>query len=262
MKNLYEMKIFLVAGLMGLATPASIMAENGDNDNATRVQVFYESFDGLEGFGGNDGYFDNDDDAGIEIATEDLETADLLDNKEGWGDFTKVAICNKCVRLATKKNNGEITTPAFNLDGSDGVLTFNAAAQLGDAVTMYVETVGGGQLTYNGTTDNKIAIELPETVTDETVLANENYSISISGVETSCQLKFSSVSTSDSKQRFFLDEIKVEKLIPTGIISVESSTPKSNSEIYTIAGQHVNAVSANTLPKGIYIINGKKTVVK
>lgn len=262
MRNLYETRVFLVATLMGLAAPASIMAGNGDNGTVTGVQVFYESFNGLEGSGGNDGYFDNDDDAGIEIATEDLETADLLDNKEGWGDFTKVAICDKCVRLATKKNNGEITTPAFSLDGSDGVLTFNAAAQLGDAVTMYVETVDGGQLTYNGTTGTKIAIDLPETVAGETVLANERYTMSISGVETSCRLKFSSVSTSDSKQRFFLDEIKVEKSIPSGIVSVETDKPKSHSEIYTIAGQRVNAGSANTLSKGIYIIDGKKTIVK
>lgn len=68
-------------------------------------------------------------------------SAEALDNKDGWGDFIKVAICNKCVRIATKKNNGEITTPAFAVDGV-ATLTFNAAAQLGDDVTLYVEVVG------------------------------------------------------------------------------------------------------------------------
>ena len=37
--------------------------------------------------------------------------------------------------LATKKNNGEITTPAFAVNGN-ATLTFNAAAQEGDIVTL------------------------------------------------------------------------------------------------------------------------------
>ena len=37
--------------------------------------------------------------------------------------------------LATKKNNGEITTPAFAVNGNT-TLTFNAAAQEGDIVTL------------------------------------------------------------------------------------------------------------------------------
>ena len=37
--------------------------------------------------------------------------------------------------LATKKNNGEITTPALAVNGN-ATLTFNAAAQEGDIVTL------------------------------------------------------------------------------------------------------------------------------
>ena len=37
--------------------------------------------------------------------------------------------------LATKKNYGEITTPALAVNG-DATLTFNAAAQEGDIVTL------------------------------------------------------------------------------------------------------------------------------
>ena len=37
--------------------------------------------------------------------------------------------------LATKKNNGEITTPAFAVNGN-ATLTFNAAAQEGDIETL------------------------------------------------------------------------------------------------------------------------------
>ena len=49
--------------------------------------MFYESFNGLTGQGGNDGYFYNDEAAGVEVGAEDLTSADNLDNKEGWGEF-------------------------------------------------------------------------------------------------------------------------------------------------------------------------------
>ncbi|MGM9861057.1 MAG: hypothetical protein ACI30W_00530, partial [Muribaculaceae bacterium] len=116
---------------------------------AEPTTVFHESFDNLQGQGGNDGYFDNDVDAGVEVGAEDLLDATLLDNTEGWGEFVKVAICNKCVRIATKKNPGSLTTPAITLGGAEAVLTFNAAAQLTDVVTLNLEIVDGvGTLAY------------------------------------------------------------------------------------------------------------------
>ena len=90
--------------------------------------VFYESFNGLSGQGGNDGYFDNSADGTVEVGAEDLLDSSLLDNTTGWGDFVKVAICDQCIRIATKKNSGSITTPAFSLNGQSAKLTFNAAA--------------------------------------------------------------------------------------------------------------------------------------
>ncbi|MGM9852062.1 MAG: hypothetical protein ACI306_07995, partial [Muribaculaceae bacterium] len=42
--------------------------------------LFHESFDNLQGQGGNDGYFDNDADAGVEVGAEDLLDATSLDN--------------------------------------------------------------------------------------------------------------------------------------------------------------------------------------
>ena len=151
MRKFYSMKNLAIALVVALAMPATVQAENESN------VVFYESFNGLTGHGGNDGYFDNDEAAGVEVGAEDLLVADALDNKTGWGEFVKVAICDKCVRIATKKNNGELTTPAFAVDGA-ATLTFNAAAQLEDVVTLYVEVVGEGKLIYGEVTDQKIAI--------------------------------------------------------------------------------------------------------
>lgn len=108
----------------------------------------------------------------------------------------KVAVCDKCVRLATKKKSGELTTPSFSLDGATAKLTFNAAAQLGDKSTIIVEIVGGGYLTYDGTTDYRIGIALPETEAGVTTLSSQTYTLEISGAS-SCQIKFTAVSSQD-----------------------------------------------------------------
>lgn len=176
----------------------------------TPATLFYESFNQLKGLGGNDGYYDNDAGAGVEIAQEDLLDASDLDNKTGWGDFVKVAVCNQCVRLATKKNNGSLTTPAITLNGKQATLTFNAAAQLDDNVTLYVEASDGAQLTYNGTTASKISVHLPASEQGKTVLANQTYSIQLSQAGASCRITFSTISSTTDKQRVFIDEIKIE----------------------------------------------------
>lgn len=112
MKKMYTLKNLAIALAVALAMPTAMFAQEENK------VLFYESFDSLNGQGGNDGYFDNDEAAGVEVGAEDLLSAEILDNKDGWGDFVKVAICNKCIRIATKKNSGAITTPAFTAKGN------------------------------------------------------------------------------------------------------------------------------------------------
>lgn len=247
MRKIYAMRNLAIVLAVALAVPASVQAQNEN------TVLFYESFNGLTGQGGNDGYFDNDADAGVEVGAEDLTSAETLDNKEGWGDFVKVAICDKCVRIATKKNSGEITTPAFAVDGGSATLTFNAAAQLADVVTLYVEVVGEGKLTYGDQTAQKIAINLPESVAGETSLSAQSYSVAISEATGNISLKFSTVSTSDSKQRAYLDEIKVVSGINTAISVI--SVPQNTSTVYDLLGRSVKSNA-----KGIRIVNGKKVL--
>ena len=215
--------------------------------------VFYESFNNLKGQGGNDGYFDNSADGTVEVGAEDLLEATLLDNQEGWGDFVKVAICNQCVRIATKKNPGFITTPAFTLNGEAAILSFNAAAQLADVTTLHVQLIGEGTLQYGEQSGSLIDIELPATVEGETVLANQQYEIAITGVDGQCQIQFYTESSSDAKQRAYLDEIKVT----TGqdsAIDIETD-PQHAPVIYTLGGVRISADQAHG---GIFIIDGKK----
>ena len=198
-------------GMMDADNDHSGKDESDSDIPPAPTTIFYESFDGLTGQGGNDGYYDNDATAGVEIALDDLTTSDDLDNKTGWGEFLKVGICNKCVRLATKKSNGSITTPAITLDGQKATLTFHAAAQLDDDVTLYVAVSDGGQLIYEGNASSVVSIHLPATEVGKTVLDNQVYGMEIEGVGGSCQLTFYTESSSASKQRAFLDEIKVER---------------------------------------------------
>lgn len=226
---------------------------------AEPTTVFYESFDNLQGQGGNDGYFDNDADAGVEVGAEDLLDATLLDNTEGWGEFVKVAICDKCVRIATKKNPGSLTTPAITLGGAEAVLSFYAAAQLEDVVTLNLEIVDGvGTLTYGEQSGSAIAIELPESVAGETVLAEQSYQVAISGVADACQLKFSTVSSTDARQRAYLDEITVTVDEESGINDIaaaaQSVAPKG---VYTLTGVKI---APERMTRGFYIIDGKKVI--
>lgn len=247
MRKIYVMRNLAMALTMALAMPATTQAQHGSD------VLFYESFNGLTGQGGNDGYFDNDEAAGVEVGAEDLTTSDALDNKNGWGDFVKVAICDKCVRIATKKNRGEITTPAFEVKG-DATLTFNTAAQLGDEVTLYVEIVGDGQLTYGGQTAQQIAINLPASTAGVTTLSQQQYTVFISNVTGEVSLKFFTESSSDSKQRAYIDEIKVVAGTGTGITRTTAAA-KDVVTVYDLFGRKASAAR-----KGIYIVNGKKVL--
>ena len=246
MKKMYTLKNLAIALAVALAMPTAMFAQEENK------VLFYESFDSLNGQGGNDGYFDNDEAAGVEVGAEDLLSAEILDNKDGWGDFVKVAICNKCIRIATKKNSGAITTPAFTAKGN-ATLTFNAAAQLGDEVTLLIEVIGEGQLTYGDQTAQQIAISLPVSVAGETSLTGQSYTVAITEATGDISLKFSTVSTSDSKQRAYLDEFKVIENTKTAIADVTAD--KTDGQAFDLYGRKVHA-----LGKGIFIINGKKVI--
>ena len=52
-----------------------------------------------------------------------------------------------------------------------------------------------------------------------------------------------------------------KKKVPAGISQVATSATKTTG-IYTLTGVRVNATDVKSLPKGIYIVNGKKQIVK
>ena len=58
------------------------------------------------------------------------------------------------------------------------------------------------------------------------------------------------------KGRFFLDEVMVKNDTTTGIKTLHQEKPV---RVYTIDGRYVGS-SLNSLPNGLYIVNGKKVV--
>lgn len=70
------------------------------------------------------------------------------------------------------------------------------------------------------------------------------------------ELTDKSAGVSNAKISFFVDET-------TGISDIKSETKVDSDAVYNINGQYVGKnIDMNTLPKGVYIINGKKKIVK
>ena len=70
------------------------------------------------------------------------------------------------------------------------------------------------------------------------------------------ELTDKSAGVSNAKISFFVDET-------TGISDIKSKTKVDSDAVYNINGQYVGKnIDMNTLPKGVYIINGQKKIVK
>lgn len=164
MKKFYLLMMFALLGMVANAQNA----------------VFYESFDQNAGTGGNDGAWSGD------IAKSDVK----YDN-DGWV-YTNVKGANKCIKLGSKSDKGEITTPAISLNGN-GILTFKAGAWSGDKLTVSLSIANGGELSMT-------TIDLSEA-------SFMDYTVEITNATVNSTITFSA--NDESKNRFFLDEVKV-----------------------------------------------------
>jgi hypothetical protein len=63
--------------------------------------------------------------------------------------------------------------------------------------------------------------------------------------------------TFSPSKRFFLDEVKVFENNTTGVETVKPAV--QTIRIYTLDGRYIGS-DENALPRGLYIINGKKVV--
>ena len=193
--------------------------------------LFYESFDQCEGTGGNDGQWSGT-----------IASAEFVPDNDDWV-AEKSFGANKCAKFGTSKVAGSATTPAFALNGTT-TMTFKAGAwnTTSDLTTLTLSAIGG-------------TIE-PATVEMERG-AFTDYTVTVTGTG-NVKVTFEVEAASNQKGRFFLDEVLVAKPNATGIHTVNTNTYKT-TRIYTLDGRYVGT-DPNLLPRGLYIINGKKIV--
>ena len=188
--------------------------------------LFYESFDNCDGTGGNDNLWQG----GIANKT-------FNPDNEGWV-AEKAYGASQCAKFGTTKVAGVVVTPTITLDG-ESTFRFSAAAWGDEECNLSLEA--------NGATLGTTAFELPNKHFDEftsTISAKGDFTITFT----------------PSKTRFFLDEVIVEKPTSTGITQVNTYRLRPTA-IYTLDGRYCGN-NPQLLRKGIYIVNGRKVVIK
>lgn len=191
--------------------------------------LFYESFDQCAGEGGNDGIWAIKNNGDL---TTDL-TGWTIPKNAGFGG-------NQCARFGSSVIKGSATTPLFEI-GDEAELTFKAAPVSDETTRLNVSVQNSSN----------------------TTLSTSNFALT-AGQWTECKSTLSGAGSlklffTADKNRFYIDEIRVEAKSSgsTGISTIVKRPTVST--IYNLQGYPVGT-DLNSLPKGIYIVDGKKVV--
>lgn len=194
--------------------------------------LFYESFDGCAGKGGNDGVFNN---IG---ANKNVGTAAFVSDTEGW-IYTTGGGASRCAMFT-----GAVTTPEFELDGMARV-TFNAGPLTTGAEVTALTLSASGDATVSRP---ELTMELGRMT---------SFTLSVTG-------KGMTSLTFTPSNIFFLDEVKIESVATTGIETLPADnggSAVSDNRIYSIDGRYVGT-DVDKLDRGMYIKNGVKFIKK
>lgn len=141
---------------------------------------FYESFDGNDGTGGNDGAWNG------QIATSSSKS-----DNTSWS-FTNEKGAYQCIKLGASNKAGKAITPALNLTSSVVNLSFMSGSWKDDKAMLQV-SISKGVINGNSSTTT---FELGNA-------SWTSYDFVLSGVDKTTKITFS------SNKRFFLDEVYV-----------------------------------------------------
>ena len=179
------------------------------------AQTFYESFDGCEGIGGNDGFWNKSTVAG-----------NVVTDNDGWKFDGASLQGNKCARLGSSTMSGYAVTPALGIEG-DATLTFRAGPWTGWAKELEVSITGG-----DGKVSTKALTMVEDTFTE--------FTIDIKGLSQSAKVRIAS----PAKQgRFFLDDVKVvpkNPALPTVALDGDVADDDNTTIINENNGKTVN----------------------
>lgn len=185
--------------------------------------LFYESFNLCQGNGGNDGIW-----SGVSGSST------ITPDNDGWTDANgKIFPGSGCLRAGTSDKRADIQSPAFTVNGK-AQLTFKAGAWKNESGTLSVY--------FNN------ALIGTKTIADQEWT---DVTIDFTGTDTG-KLRFKGL------KRMFLDEVLVKPAESTGISNVtDAAAQQTDMRIFTTDGRYVGT-DKEALPKGIYIVGGKK----
>lgn len=211
-----------------VATYAGSNGDNGDTPEVTpEGALFYESFNGCEGKGGNDGDWSNS-----------VASAPFVADNAGW-DAAASYGGYQCARFGSSRKVGIATSPTISLTTNTHVVSFKAAGWGSDGTTLNLSAQGA-----------TVIIEPSEFTMTSSEWTTYTATISGSG---DIKLVFTPA------KRFFLDEvIVVDQTVLTGISTTPAASAKL-SRIYTLDGRYAGT-DFSTLKRGLYIVNGKKVM--
>lgn len=191
--------------------------------------VFYESFDKCNGEGGIDGIEDSWSGSLSGNALSDNES-DKTDNP-GW-TFVNGKERTQCASFGASAKGGSATSPNIQID-QKALLKFKAACWNTIAENSQITiSVSNGTLTYNGKNSQSVTIDMVKGAwTDYSMIVSGTYSFTVT------------FAGSDTKNRFFLDEVMVTKVAPQEI------TLEENSDNIVEAAENVNVTLKRTFYK-------------
>lgn len=196
--------------------------------------IFTETFDNCDGKGGNDGIWAN-------ISGNKDLSDDYTDNA-GWVG-TKATAGSKCAIMGTSKAAGKIISPSISGIKGDATLKIKVGAWKEDGTKIKLST-------SNGTLEANTA-----------TISNENFAeITLYITNITADFKITFEANSASKNRFFLDEVKVYKgkLPKQEITYTDVPSVKDLLANYTKATSNLNLKLTNA--KVIYVNEFKGTV--
>ena len=189
--------------------------------------VLHETFAGCNGEGGNGNGALFGGMVGMGTFASDIA---------GWTSNANMYGGKNCAKIGRPSDKTvTVTSPAFTMSRK-GKVTVEVAPWASNAQTLTLSAGDTTLGTFNMTNNKWNTFEADINSTGSTQL------------------------TLSSNGRLWINEVTVTLPIETGIKDIATKQPtKTTQRIYTIGGQYVGSL-LDTLPKGIYIVDGKKVV--
>jgi len=182
--------------------------------------LFYDTFNGCNGRGGNDGQWNTS-----------IAGSNFVPDAEGW-ECTKPYGGWKCARFGNGSTAGSATTPYFDMPTGEALLSFKAAGWEGDGTTLTISVEDG--------------VAKPSEVYMD-VFSWNDYTVRLVG-------KGPMRVTFKPEHRFLLDDVLVQQVAAdsTDVINTVPDLRPLSAGYYSLDGRYLGT-KAEALPHGIYL---------